>query len=398
MNLPELLDKFARNGATPAEMEAFAAHLAGLDRPAYEQLLETYGELVRATPVTAAPDKTLLATIRQQIEADEQEQHTDAEIIAIKTLIKKKSRWLYYSAAAAVLIAALIGSYFHTNTKPRVMVDVVTNIAIPPGSNKAVLTLSNGQQVLLDDAQQGAVASQGGVKIIKLEKGVVAYRAGATKNNAVEYNTISTPRGGQYQLVLPDGTRAWLNAASSLRFPVAFNGPERKVELTGEGYFDVTQDATHPFIVAYNHTQVQVLGTEFNIKSYDEEPVTRSTLVKGSIRLTRGEEAVLLQPGKMALAATNNLREAVQITTADIEQVTAWKNGKISLTNADLATLMQEISRWYDVNIHYTGAVPDRHFFGLINRNVYLNTILDFLRKNGNVHVVQDGRDITISP
>ena len=397
MNLPELLDKFAKNEATPAEKEAFSAHLTSLDSTTFEELLNTYGDIVRAASVTAAPDKTLLAAIRQHITSHENEKHPTSNTSPVVKIPIRNKRWLYYGAAAAVLIAAVTVPWFFMNKKPAAITGVAEAVPIPPATNKAVLTLANGRQIMLDDAGQGAVASQGSVKIIKINKGVLAYRGDATGSRPTEYNTITTPRGGQYELILPDGTHAWLNAASSLRFPVSFAGKERKVELKGEGYFDVVHDPAHPFMVPFHQTNIQVLGTEFNIKAYDDEPATQSTLVNGSIRLTRQEQAVLLLPGKMAVAATDKPRQPVQVVTADVEQVTAWKNGKMALTNADLVTLMREISRWYDVEIHYTGLVPDKHFFGLINRNVYLNTILEFLRKNG-VHVQQEGRNITILP
>ena len=397
MNLPELLEKFAKNEATPAEREAFSAHLAGLGSTAYQQILDTYGDIVRTAGVTAAPDKTLLAAIQQHITSDDYKEDPVPKPSPVVKIPVRNRRWLYYGAAAAILIAAATASRLFIHKKPAAISGVAGAIPIPPATNKAILTLASGQQILLDDAGQGAVASQGSIKIIKINKGVLAYRGSATGSRPAEYNTIATPRGGQYELLLPDGTHAWLNAASSLRFPVSFAGKERKVTLTGEGYFAVAPDAAHPFVVSFDNTDITVLGTEFNIKAYDEEPVTQSTLVSGRIRLTRGAQSVLPEAGKMAITARGDQQEPVQVIAADIEQVTAWKNGKMALTNANLVTLMREVSRWYDVDVHYTGAVPDKHFFGLVNRNVYLNTILGFLRKNG-VRVQQEGRHITIFP
>lgn len=397
MNLPELLEKFAKNEATPAEWEAFSAHLTRLDSAAYQQLLDTYGDIVRAATVTAAPDKNLLAAIRQQISSQEQKHIPAPQTSPVITIPVRNRRWLYYGAAAVFLMAAATGAWFFIQQKPAPVAAIAEAAPIPPGKNKAVLTLANGREILLDDAKEGDIASQGAVKIIKTNKAVLAYRGGAAGSGATGYNTITTPRGGLYELILPDGTHAWLNAASSLRFPVSFTGTARRVELKGEGYFSVVHDPAHPFIVGFNQSNIEVLGTEFNIKTYDDEPAARSTLINGSIRITCGQQAVLLQPGKMAVAATNAPQQPVQVVTADTEQVTAWKNGKMALTNASLVELMREVSRWYDVDVHYTGMVPDRHFFGLINRNVYLSTILDFLRNNG-VHVQQQGRNITILP
>jgi len=394
MNLPDILYKLAKREATTQEKDAFSAHLTTLNREEYEKLVDTYGEIIKMTAVAGEPDRELFAIIKQHIAIQAPEVKVPGVLQAL-TIAFKNKRSVYYSIAA-IFIAVFISAYFFMTQKAEKPLLAQNAIAIPPGKNKAVLTLANGQQIVLDDAKQGDVASQDGVKIIKIDSGIVAYHANAATGNEIAYNTITTPRGGQYSLILPDGTQAWLNAASSLRFPTVFNGNERRVELTGEGYFSVTHDAAHPFIVSFNNTQVRVLGTEFNIMAYGDEPAMQTTLVKGSIRLSNNNQETLLQPGKMAMITTE-AATPTQVQDADVEQVTAWKNGQISLTNADLPTVMRQVSRWYDVNIHYKGTIPDKHFFGLINRNVNLSTILHFLQDN-QVHVTQEGRDIIISP
>jgi ferric-dicitrate binding protein FerR (iron transport regulator) len=392
MNIPEILYKFASRTAGPEEITAFDAYLQTLTEKEYGQLLDDYGNIIAGLENAGEPDKALFAEIQAEIKVRKQVSKEAQGKRILPVVFKNSRRW--YFAAAAIFMVMLIGIYtVKTTGKAAPGIQASTIITGAPGTNKAVLTLANGKQVILDNAANGNIATEAGATIIKLDKGLVAYRDSAHQSNEISYNTITTPRGGQYQLILPDGSHAWLNAASSLRFPAVFDGPERKVELTGEGYFEVMHDAAHPFIVSFNNTEVKVLGTEFNIMAYDDEAATQTTLVRGSIRLSKGDRQTLLQPGNMAVA-TN---QGVKVQEADIEQATAWKNGMLSLENADLATVLRQVSRWYDVNIHYQTNVPEKRFFGLINRNVNLSTILEFLQKN-DVHIKQEGRDLIVLP
>jgi len=404
MNNLEFLYKLASRTASTEELKAWEAYLQTLSKKEYIQLLEVYGKIVSEVGYAGTPDEELFAAIRAEIEVRNRETEGIDAGAAARSRSGHSGGGAAFRrnllAAAAVLMMALAGIYFfnipaktRSPLKPPAAALASKTDPGNPGTNKAVLTLASGRQLILDDTSTGNIAMDAGVKIIKLDKGLVTYKDNTNKSREIAYNTITTPRGGQYQLILPDGSHAWLNAASSLRFPTAFQGSDRKVELTGEGYFEVTHDPAHPFIVSFNHTEVKVLGTAFNIMAYEDEAAPQTTLVNGSVQVSKGGRQVLLQPGKMAVVK----EDRVDIQEADIEQVTAWKNGMLSLENADLATVLRQVSRWYNVNVHYQAGVPEKRFFGLISRSVSLTTILEYLRKN-DVHIEQEGSEITVMP
>ena len=291
--------------------------------------------------------------------------------------VHRRSLFLSVGAVAACLLLAA-GVYIFRTRSTRPLSPVVGQTAIPPGRSHAVLTLAGGQQIILDSGGvSGNIPKQGQTSVVN-QNGRLAYHAGGMGTSAL-YNTIRTPRGGQYQLELPDGTSVWLNAASSLTYPTAFTGPTREVLLTGEGYFEVAKNARQPFIVRFNTTTVQVLGTAFDVMAYDDEPGgTQTTLVSGSVIVRKGVDKMVPEPGK-TVVVNNTLLEK----DANIPQVIAWKNGEIALNNADLGSMMRQISRWYDVNVVFKGPVPKRRFGGVVKRNVNLETLLEFFNENG---------------
>jgi transmembrane sensor len=283
------------------------------------------------------------------------------------------------------------------------------------------LTLANGQQILLDSAHTGMLAQQGNAQIIKTDSGRLAYKIRDGKPTAVVYNVLATPRGGQYKLQLPDGTGVWLNSASSIRYPTAFTGGERKVEITGEAYCEVAKDKAKPFHVEAKDMDVAVLGTHFNINSYDDEGSIRTTLLEGSVKVTKNRtavaassdrqpksngtlESVTLKPGQQAVAAPlpassvsdksdrqlqspavglkTQQRLKQQLTVVNdpnIDQVMAWKYGIFNFNGADLSTVMRQLSRWYDINIKYEGNVPVSHFKGELPRDLTLAQVTSIL-------------------
>ncbi|MBN9383881.1 MAG: FecR domain-containing protein [Chitinophagaceae bacterium] len=346
-------------------------------------------------------DETSEARIWSQVKArcfEQPDQAAEKEGPA-RIIRLPRRRWLWWSAAAVLLLLIAGGYILFSGGKDSRQTAASAAMPIAPGRNKAWLTLANGTHVILDDAGSGNIASQGGVNVIKLDSGLLAYRRDAGGDAGVVFNTITTPRGGQYQLILQDGTHVWLNAASSLRFPTAFAGKDRQVELTGEGYFEVKHIASRPFRVKVGQQLVEDIGTAFNINAYTDEDMARTSLIEGAVKVSVSSDAagagVMLKPGQQAqfpggksLSVANNV---------DIEQVVAWKNGQIAFTNADFSSLMRQISRWYDIDVHYTGAVPKKRFFGLLDRNVYLSAILEYLQANG-IHIKQEGRVITVSP
>jgi len=275
-----------------------------------------------------------------------------------------------------------------------------------PGGNKAVLTLADGASISLDSAHDGILTEQGRAKVVKLKNGQLAYHTErpGTVNAPPLYNTVSTPRGGQYAVTLPDGTKVWLNASSSLRFPTAFTGNTRNVELTGEAYFEVAENHSAPFKVAIfsgargsgeTPKLVEVLGTSFNVMAYDDEDAVKTTLLEGAIKVLSGAKESVLKPGQQA-QSPHDLPGIRVICDADVEAAVAWKNGYFNFKKADIRTVMRQLSRWYDVDVRYQGNGQDRIFWGGMQRNLPLSAVFRILEKSG-VEFKIEGRTVTVN-
>lgn len=311
-----------------------------------------------------------------------------------------RTGWFRY-AAAVVLLAGCTTAFFLLKNGEEKQVLAAAEKKIPqeinPGGNKAVLTLDDGRKIVLDDAQNGNVAQQGGARVVKLENGRLAYEAAGSTSGKISFNTLSVPRGGQYTITLSDGTKVWLNAASSITYPNVFTGAERKVEISGEAYLEIAKNAQQPFRVKANGTEIQVLGTSFNVNAYSDENAVRATLVDGSIKVINGatSQAKLLVPGQQAEVSANN--ESVKVETVDTDQVLAWKNGLFSFNNADIKTVMRQLSRWYDINIVYENGIPSQRFYGDMNRNLSLSQVLKGLEVT-KVNFRLEGRNLIVMP
>jgi transmembrane sensor len=308
--------------------------------------------------------------------------------------VRGNRRW--WAAAAAVLVLGA-GIWFLNRPATRTGVAIITqrplNDALP-GEEGAILTLANGRQVVLDSLGNAEVATQNGAKIV-IRNGQLVYNPADNAGGELQYNKITTPRGRQYSVVLPDGSRAWLNAASSLRYPVVFNGTERRVEVTGEVYFEVAQHADKPFFVQVQEgPEIRVLGTDFNINAYSDERAIQTTLLKGSIHVVAANGTpVVLQPGQQASIARNT--EKVQLNEVDQEQVMAWKNGNFYFEGADIQSIMRQLARWYDVEVVYE-RVPNKKFSGTIPRNVNVSQVFNILASTNNVHFKIEGNKVTV--
>jgi transmembrane sensor len=298
-------------------------------------------------------------------------------------IISLRSKWW---AAAAILIGVFFGAgYFLYNNNPsKENIPVAVN-DIAPGYDKAILTLGDGSTILLDSAATGKLITQGNAQIIKDAHGVIGYDVIQADTKDVVYNTMSTPRGGQYQLRLPDGTKAWLNAASSITYPTVFTGENRTVSITGEIYFEIATNKSMPFLVKVNPaTNIEVLGTHFNVNAYTDESAVVTTLIEGSIKTNNK----ILQPGEASING--------KIIKADVEQAVAWKNGAFNFENCPLSQALRQISRWYDVEIVYEGKVPDKVFGGEIGRDLNLSQVLDVL-KSLHVKFTIHGKKLIVS-
>ncbi|OQP61939.1 hypothetical protein A3860_30045 [Niastella vici] len=308
--------------------------------------------------------------------------------------------------AAAILIIALSASivYYFIHQKPKKDLPVaVQQKALPvkdlaPGDNKATLQLGDGSVMVLDSANTGEITRQDNTAIIKTEDGAIAY-TGTGSQSAIFYNILSTPRGGQYHVTLPDGTGVWLNAASSLRYPTAFKGKTRDVELTGEAYFEVAKAYDKkerlPFIVHVKQMQVEVLGTHFNIMAYDNEKTLNTTLLEGKVKVYKGNKSSLLSPGQeIQLSDQGEFR---MIPNADVDLAVAWKNGYTSFKNMDITGIMRQIERWYNVDVEYDGVMPHRTFSGEVPRSAGLSQLLQILQAS-NISFSIEGRKIKVRP
>ncbi|RKR84010.1 FecR family protein [Mucilaginibacter gracilis] len=303
------------------------------------------------------------------------------------------SFWPRIAAAAAVLLLVLGGAWLVVR-KSNLATVAEQHISrdIKPGNNKAILTLANGQKIILNNAKIGQMATQGNAAVAKIAEGQLAYNASTTMALAEVLNKIETPRGGQYQVVLADGTKVWLNAASSLIFPTAFTGKQRRVELHGEGYFEVAKNKNMPFIVSSDEQQVEVLGTHFNISAYkDDNGVFKTTLLEGSVRLNN---KVMMVPGDEADNTNNNIK----LKQVDAENSIAWKNGKFTFQNEDIQSLMRKIARWYDVQVVYSGSMMHKNFSGSVSRFANIATMLGVLESTNTIHFKIEGRRITVMP
>ena len=309
-----------------------------------------------------------------------------------------KYRWM--QVAAVLLVAILAGLFFLKRSQsPAPDLTKLKQKNIIPGGNKAYLTLANGSRIILDDAKKGDLASKSGISVSKTGNGVLVYHfnkttTNAPENAAPEFNTITTPRGGQYQVVLEDGTKVWLNAASSIRFPQAFTGKDRQVELTGEAYFEVAKNKEKPFIVQANGTQVQVLGTHFNINAYSDNADVTTTLLEGSVRMASGNSAVMLSPGQKGVANKNG--QPIEVSKADIEETMAWKNGFFVFHDENIMNIMKQVSRWYDVDVEYQDNVQNSEFGGTISKYKNITELLNIMALTRTIHYKIEGRRVII--
>ncbi|MEO3403339.1 FecR family protein [Mucilaginibacter sp. CAU 1740] len=250
-----------------------------------------------------------------------------------------------------------------------------------PGGNKAILTLANGTTITLDSAQNGLLAQQGTIKINKTRNGQLVYKADGTADAKPVINTITTPRGGQYQLILPDGSKVCLNSASSVTFPTFFTGKTRDVTITGEAYFEVAKNRNMPFVVKSNQITIEVLGTHFNVMAYNDEPEMKTTLLEGSVKINNGTESGFLKPGQQAVL--NKDGKIKVLSDIDVDEVTAWKDGIFQFNGIGIDAIMRQAARWYDVDISYQGKIPRREFSGRISRNVKASELLNMLSYAG---------------
>jgi len=313
-------------------------------------------------------------------------------------IVKLYAGWM--KIAAAVLIFVSVGFYFVRRQKMGAVKNEVANTTarIVPGSNKAILTLATGKSIVLDSAANGALANLGKSQVNKVGDGKLVYdvlpNATHAGVNAVLYNTLTIPPGGQYQVVLPDGTQVWLNSSSSLSYPTEFAGNSRTVKLTGEAYFEVAKNKDKPFYVEMNNVQVKVLGTHFNISAYADDNDLTTTLLEGSVQISKNGNQALLKPGQQAVIGSN--ANAITVSKAHINEAMAWKNGYFMFNDDNIVDIMKKVSRWYDADVEYHGNFSSQRFGGTFTRSKSITDLLKNLEQISNVHFKITGRRITV--
>lgn len=302
-------------------------------------------------------------------------------------------------AAASIAICCSIGLYFYSHHKASVNQIQFAN-DIKPGENRAFLTLADGSKISLTDADNGELARQAGIRIMKTEDGQLIYEATAeAKQGKPLMNTIETPRGGQYQIKLPDGTRVWLNASSSLTYPAAFAAHDRSVELIGEAYFEVVKDQSRPFKLKSGLQQLKVLGTHFNVNAYPDDVAIKTTLLEGAVQISKASggtptKEVMLKPGQQSVLSQTEFK----VNVIDVEESVAWKNGYFQFNDENIESILKKVSRWYDVDIRYDGKMTDKIFNGKVSRYSNVSEVLQILQLTGAIHFKVEGRRIIVMP
>lgn len=301
-----------------------------------------------------------------------------------------------FAVAASVVLLISFGAFLIwqlQDSHPDEEITAQPTNDVPPGGDKATLTLANGSQVTLDSLM-GTGSFRQGSSLVTNKNGQLAYNL--EKNSIdVVFNTLTTPRGGQYQVTLADGSKAWLNAESSIYFPTNFTGNERRVRITGEVYFEIEKNPDMPFKVEVGQIEIRVLGTHFNVNSYDSRDIIKTTLLEGSVEVTREKTTLTLRPGQQAQVTSNGETDVIE--NVNIEEVVAWKAGFFQFNNADIETVMKQIARWYDVEVIYEGKVTKR-FGGSIPRDMSASKVFKALELTGGVHFKIDGKTVIVRP
>ncbi|HEV8083696.1 MAG TPA: FecR domain-containing protein [Chitinophagaceae bacterium] len=382
----ELLEKYKCGNLSLLEKKEFSSMLkSGL----YEKELEEAIDTDWNTDLKNLSDPETLELIYQQILISKDK-------IAKVVPIKKVNPFRWKVAAAILIITLGGGTYFFFNKSHTHQIADTKNILNDikaPASNKAMITLGNGKQILLDSAADGTLATEKDVNIIKQGDGQIVYKGSASE---VSYNTLTNPRGSKViNLTLADGSKVWLNAESSLKYPTAFIGNERKVEITGEAYFKIAHNPAMPFKVKKDEAEITVLGTHFNVNAYTDEVDMKVTLLEGSVRITKTNNVQMLLPGQQASINENKITLNKNV---DLEQVMAWKNGRFQFEGANIKEVMREISRWYNVEVVYEGKPDEQHFRGGVSRDVEASKVFKMLETTGAVHFKIEGNKIVVMP
>ena len=391
--LEYLLKNYLAKTSSPAEENELFGILASddYDEQVREYMYSAWDRLYNGHTINEEQSERILSSILNQGET---------KVVPIHSVHSKKNI-IWAAASVAIIAASVMLFYFLNRTSANNTTIAKTNESLPykndisPGRTGAILKLADGSSILLDSAIDGNLVTQENILVIKKGGSLNYVQNNGQSDPGISYNTIETPRGRQYQLVLEDGTRVWLNAASSIRFPVVFAGNERSVEITGEVYFEVAKNKAKPFRVAANGTTVEVLGTHFNINSYTDETTINTTLLEGSVKVIKGNNQKIIAPGQQAQVNENG--EVRTERNVHLSEVMAWKDNHFSFNNTDIKKLMRQLSRWYDVEVVFKNETGEQvTFIGDISRAVNISTVLKMLEQTGEVKFDIEGKKIIV--
>ena len=385
----QIAGMIAKGDVEPSILNSWLKFLETAPDAEMYHVLEAYNEALRSNPdlpQRVAPD--LMKRLENLLPQE--------DIVRQKETPVRNIRWWIPATAAAVLI--FVVSYFisqpgsHSNDTVKSIVQQPATDVKPPAANRAMIQLANGTSVYLDSTTKGQLALEDNVKLVKLDDGKIAYKGTTTETI---YNTLYNPKGSRpVDMTLSDGSRVWLNAGSSVTYPVTFTGKERKVSIDGEAYFEVTHDEQKPFIVTKGEMETRVLGTHFNIKAYDEEDEIRVTLLEGSVSVAKNAAGSILKAGQQA-----QVKNGIKVNSdVDLEAVMAWKNGRFIFQGTGTEETLREIARWYDVELEFRGKPLEQHFGGDISRNVEASKVFEMLENTGALHVRIEGKKIIVLP
>ena len=386
--LKKLMEQFVSGEISP---QGKAMLLSMLDNPLYSDqlnaILQENYDTVEIPEVTSEVTEEFITALREKMDASSNVEDLPSSILT-------QLNWRKIAVAASVFLMIGLGTlifFQKSNLAPTVVASKEINDK-KPGKTGAILTLSNGSVIVLDDVRNGLLANQQNTAIIKKNDGIVYT---ADSNAQTVYNTMTTPRARQYNLQLSDGTKVWLNASSSITFPTSFSGKERKVSITGEVYFEVAKDKSRPFMVSVNDMQVNVLGTHFNVNAYEDEKSVNTTLFEGSVLIRKKNVSVLLKPGQQAEKQKSGT--IVVNNNVNLDQIIGWKNGTFFFENASLEMVLRQLSRWYDIDIVFEKGIKPRIFEGEIQRNLQLSQVLKILENSG-IHLKIEGKTLRVMP
>ncbi|TLV02199.1 FecR family protein [Dyadobacter luticola] len=402
-------EKYLQNRHSAEEHALFLRWFNTLSPQEAERLMEQYAEMAPLWSVleTQNQNDALIRKIEARLDQASQPNVAETPVLSLWSYLRR------FTAAAVFVLIGLGGYYLFINKlqKPVSEQQAPAKLAGAPGGNKALLTLGDGSSINLNDAGAGQIASQSDIQIYKVKDGQLVYskalKAKEAKSGAASFNQISTPKAGQYQVNLSDGTKVWLNSLSSIRFPATFDGDARRVEITGEVYFEVApykvKGRKIPFMVASNNQVIEVLGTHFNVNTYKDEGAVKTTLLEGSVKVYalhadsrpgKNQDVVRLFPGEQAILKENASHStALKVEKADTESAIAWQKGYFKFRDTNIQEVMRQLSRWYDLEVVYKGPLPQDQFTGYVSKKVAVSNVLNILEEGGGVKFnVKDNR------